>query len=355
MRATYTLLTLGFLLTGCQDYTVTYEDEDPKVPVPGSITGRVCDAAGSSWLADAMVYTNIYDDTGKIQDVRMAFSDRDGYWLLEDLNPDREYTVYVQFGTDVLQEVNVFVGDGEDVELDEPDCFDPVSLNIALITGDYDDIHLVLQNMGFANYTLVDGRDATVLADFLSDIDNLRQYDILFFNGGHEEEEIIYSRNAANDTPEIVLQNLRDYVNEGGSVYASDWAYDVIELAWPEAIDFLGDDRIPNAAQLGEYDLVDASVTDEALSDFLGKTSVEIEYDLPVWPPITSVEGFVSIHLTGTINYREGTSSYTLASVPLLVSFAGGEGRVGFATFRVAANQGPDMSLILQYMMHELR
>ena len=96
-------------------------------------------------------------------------------------------------------------------------------------------------------------------------------------------------------------------------------------------------------------------MTDEALSAFLGTTDVEIEYDLPVWPPMTSVEPYVSIHLTGSVEYREGQSEYQLASVPLLVSFSPGEGRAVFSTFRVAANQSEAMTLIFQYMMYNVK
>ncbi len=208
--------------------------------------------------------------------------------------------------------------------------------------------------MGFQNYTLIDGNDAGAVTAFLTDIENMRRYDLVFFNGGHIEKGILWDSNPANETPAKVVSNLQQYVQEGGSVYATDWSYDVLEVAWPDRIDWLGDDRIRDAAQLGEYDNVAAAVTDESLSSFLGKTGFDIDYDLPVWPPINSVDPTTSIHLTGTVHYSEGQSTYTLASVPLLVSFSDGTGRVGFSTFRIAANHQNDMVLTLQYMMHKL-
>jgi hypothetical protein len=246
------------------------------------------------------------------------------------------------------------LGDGETINLPEPACFDPASLNIAVIAGDYDEMNLLLQNMGFVNYTVVDGLDADVLEGFLSDTANLAPYDILFFNGGHVEEHIFYDTNPANKTPDLVAENLQDYVADGGSVYASDWAYDVVESVWPAAIDFLGDDYTPNAAQLGDYDNVKAIVTDAAMAEFLGSQQANVIFDLPVWPAMNSVEPYVSIHLTGTVHYREGQESYTLASVPLLASFSGGKGRVAFSSFRVAANQTDEMMQIFQYMMYDV-
>ena len=339
---------------GCQDIGIVVPPDINDRGRLGSVTGRVCDQSGMSWQEDAMAYTNVTDDDGIIVDVKRSYSDRDGYWTLPDLLPGREYSIFVQHGSEVLAEELVHVDKGEHVELEEPNCFEPLEVSIALVSGDYDDVHLVLQNMGFANFTLVDGTDADDLAAFLSDSANLDPYDIVFFNGGHAEEGIFYDVNPANTVPETVRQSLSDYVSGGGSVFATDWSYDILELGWPEAVDFLGDDATPNAAQLGEYDLINAMVTDEALAEFLGTESVQIEYDLPVWPPITSVEGFVSIHLTGTVRYREGSSAYTLASVPLLVSFSAGNGRVGYSTFRIAANQSDEMVAILQYMMNEL-
>ena len=147
---------------------------------------------------------------------------------------------------------------------------------------------------------------------------------------------------------------LDEYVWNGGNVVASDWAYDDIELVWPDAIDFLGDDLEPNAAQLGEYAEFEATITDESLKNFIGKDKVSIEYDLPVWPPMVQVEPYVSVHMTGNVSYREGTESYELEDVPLLVSFSGGSGRVAFSTFRVAANRNADMSGIFQYIMYNV-
>jgi len=354
MRHLTALTALGFLVTGCSESTFTIDRDPPAIPEPGSISGRICDPSGAEWLADAQVYTNIFDENGKVVDVRMAFSDRDGYWALDDLAPNREYTVYIQSGGQIIFEDKFIVRDNEDIVIPEPVCFDPQSLNIAVVTGDYDDMQKLLENMGFINYTIVDGKDKDALKGFLTRPENLEPFDVIFLNGGHVEEGIFYSQDPTDRTPEIVGVLLDEYVWNGGNVVASDWAYDDIELVWPEAIDFLGDDLEPNAAQLGEYASFEATVTDDSLEEFIGAGTVEIEYDLPVWPPIVQVEPYVSVHMTGNVSYREGTESYELEDVPLLVSFSGGEGRVAFSTFRVAANRNAEMSSIFQYIMYNV-
>ena len=81
-----------------------------------------------------------------------------------------------------------------EVVLEEPDCFDPLELDVAVITGDYDDFQDVLQHMGFANYELIDGMVGDEMAGFLNDLDKMLEFDIIIFNGGHVEEGLIYPR-----------------------------------------------------------------------------------------------------------------------------------------------------------------
>ena len=70
--------------------------------------------------------------------------------------------------------------------------------------------------------------------DFLLDIDTMNTYDIIFFNCGMPFNWLGHRGQVAT--------NLRDYVDEGGSVYASDWAHMIIEAAWPNQIEFVGND-----------------------------------------------------------------------------------------------------------------
>lgn len=343
------------LATACSDQGLTFKSEDPIVIEPGGFKGRVCDPSGRTWLPDAYVYTNLVGDDGLVYDIAEAYTDIDGNWEIGDLPGDREYEVFVTYGADTLIRETHYIGSGEWYEFDEPDCFDPVSIDIAIVTGDYDNFDLVLNQLGFVNYEIVDGLDGEVLNSFLGDPEVLARFDIIFFNGGFNENHVIYDlEDPANPVPAQNLQNIRDFVAEGGAVYGSDWAYDLIELSWPDQINFVGADEVPDDAQRGDFELVNAVVSDAAMSEYLGAQYVEIQYDLPVWPPIESVDVTTSTHLTGTVPYSDGLSEYTLTAVPLLVSFNGGQGRVVFSTFRVVPNTSDDMLAILQYMMYRL-
>ena len=349
----------GISLAGCteQSFFVGTEDEPPGIE-PGQIIGRVCDPSGRTWLADAVAYTHVLSADGtRILDTKYAYTDRDGYWYMDELPAERTYTFYVQYGSEILDTFTMFVEDSQSIKLEEPDCFDPLALDVAIITGDYDDFSLVLNNLGFANYQLIDGQNYGDVTDFLLDETALSQFDMVFFNGGHIEEDVIYDEDDTVDGTETVagvVTNLQNYVQGGGVVYGSDWAYDVIEAGWPDRIDWVGSDNTPNDAQVGDYDLVEAAVSDGSLAGWLDSNYISVEYDLAVWPPIEKVSGSVSTHIAGNVNYRLGTNVYTLSAVPLLVSFTDGEGKVVFSTFRLARNSSTEMMLVLQYMMYSL-
>ncbi|MCB9779436.1 MAG: hypothetical protein H6742_12795 [Alphaproteobacteria bacterium] len=366
---------LATLAAGCtQDKTFTRIDDSNPVISPGQISGRVCDASGKTWLQDATVYTHVKERGGdRVIETRIAYTDRDGYFLLEELPGEAEYDVLIQFGGDTLgdqQKYGLWLGDGEDKVLAEPDCFDPLTIDVAIISGSYDSFELVLSNMGFANYTEIDGLDRSEVEGFLTDLTAMQSYDIIFFNGGHVEEGLIYEVQDDEDEPglgggeevdtgtipvsEEVMDNIRAYVEGGGSIYASDWAYDVVEQAYPDRLDFVGDDNVPDAAQLGEYDLVSAAVSDASMGAWLDKDYIEVEYDLPVWPPIETASDSVSVHLRGDVTYRQGTVTRNIPTAPMLVSFGAGEGKVVYSTFRVAKNANSDVLQVLQYMMYNL-
>ncbi|MEC8422975.1 MAG: hypothetical protein VX000_04310 [Myxococcota bacterium] len=361
MRLAHSALFAGILstglLTGCNESSFFVKgDPEPPAPENGVVQGRVCDPSGRTWLADALVYTHLTTSDGRIIETATAYSDRDGFWYIDSLPPEREYTFYVQYGDDLIETHTLWVDDGDEVALEEPDCFDPLQLDVAVVAGDYDNFDFVLDDMGFANYYVVNGLLESELSTFLMDLEAMNTYDIIFLNGGHVEENIIYDLEDSDAPAQVatIRQNLFDYVQAGGTLYASDWAYDAVETVWPDRIEWVGDDAVPDDAQHGEYDLVTANIRDAAMADWLGRATLDVEFDLPVWPPMESVDGSVTTHLEGNISYRIGTSSYNLAQAPIMASFTSGEGRVVFSSFRVAKNGTSDMLLLLQYMMYNL-
>jgi hypothetical protein len=361
----WTVATFVAMQVSCSDHVFDPIEDETGNKEPGRIEGRICDPSGRSWLASAMAYTNVVQG-GQLEETRVAYSDRDGFWLLDDLPGDKAYDVYVQYGSEILFDEEVYVPSGRTVQLSEPDCFDPLELKVAVVTGDYDDFQRVIEQMGFENYTIYDGLTTgndicdvceDNLRNFLLDADEMAQFDIIMFNGGHIEEDIVYDLDEGNagDADEI-MGNIVGFVQNGGSIYASDWAYDEIEIGWPSRIDFLNDDAKPNDAEVGGPQTVHATISDGALADWLGREDgrIDIEYDLSTWPAAVSVDNTVSVHVQGSVDVQMGPVHDTVNQSPLLVSFNDGEGKVVYASFRVAANASTDMLLTLQYMMYSL-
>lgn len=140
-----------------------------------------------------------------------------------------------------------------------------------------------------------------------------------------------------------VAERLQAYVRNGGSVLVTDWAYDLVEAAWPDLIDFYGEDTEYDAAQVGMIGTVSADITDERLSDKLGMSVMAVDYDFSNWGVIESVdENDVTVWARGDISYRErdGEGERNLTDVPLLVSAfpeGPGAGRVVVSTYHLDA------------------
>jgi len=348
-----------FGLFGCaSDNTfVTVPDAPPVDPGVGGISGRVCDPDGVDWLPNALVYTNLVDNTGRFYDLRSTLTDEDGNWLIEDVPSGYNHLIYIQKGDEIIEYHEVDVFKNEYTEIPEPDCFDTKIQEVAVVTGDFDDFDQVLEALGVASYTLVDGKGLDELKDFLLDPESMQQFDLIVFNGGHIEDGVIYdTENAANAVPAEIRSNLANYVTQGGSVYASDWAYDVIESVWPDNVDFLGTDHVPDDAQHGVTQVVSASISNQLMAEFVDGDDdfLNINYDLPVWPLIEKVSATTSVHLLGNPTYRIQDSEYVLSSSPLLVSFNGGGGKVVYSTFRFSVNLDSEMTKLMQYVMFEL-
>jgi hypothetical protein len=135
------------------------------------------------------------------------------------------------------------------------------------------------------------------------------------------------------------------FADGGGVLVVSDWAYDLIEYCWPDALEFFGDDLVPDAAQAGMPDAsVSTTVRDEALIEALG-AQVNIAYDYSAWSVIESVGTGTETLLSGTVSYQPSADELPvdLPDAPLLVRFAAGSGIVVYATFHWSA-QAPQLT-----------
>lgn len=153
---------------------------------------------------------------------------------------------------------------------------------------------------------------------------------------------------------------LGTFVNDGGGLYVTDWAYPVITQAFPGRINFLGEDpRIGVAGQMAAV-----SVQDRSLARYMGDDVTTIDLDLGYWAVIDSVAEDVQVLLAGDVQVdptnpprfgppiaesemRCGTGSgangagprgvETLRGKPVTVNFCYGDGVVLYSSLHRSA------------------
>ncbi|MBI1944592.1 MAG: carboxypeptidase regulatory-like domain-containing protein [Deltaproteobacteria bacterium] len=326
-----------------ETFHLTSPDTCELPPPPegsGTIEGRVCAPDGQTWLADATV-TVVRPDGTRAEDT----TDTEGRYTLTGV-PAGEQTVTVVKGS-FSTSLTVTVTEGQTTTVPEDQCqLDPPDIRVAVVSGAWDRVEDVLDDVGVdpANITMYDGSSSAWVAELLGDYSVLSQYDIVFFNCG------VYDFGFSFETQAI--DNLRQYVSMGGSVYASDQAYDVVERAWPNSIDFYGSDNLSNQAQNGrETQDMTGQIVDPGLAGSLASTTIELHYPLLAWAVIQDVFANVTVYIRADAPLMDGT---TLANVPHTVRFSGGQGRVLYTSFHQEANISEQMEHALRILMFEL-
>lgn len=139
-----------------------------------------------------------------------------------------------------------------------------------------------------------------------------------------------------------VIDNLKQFVSEGGTIYASDWAYTYIEKGWPEMIDFY------DSPKVGAAQVADARVIDSGMADFLESSTVQLDFNLSAWVPIRGYNSQeVTVYLVGA------TGDGHVKDKAILVGFPYGKGTVIYTGFHNEAGLGvgPLAQKVLEYMV----
>jgi hypothetical protein len=166
--------------------------------------------------------------------------------------------------------------------------------------------------------------------------------------GEPAEEATIY------DTAQI-LENLRAYVEKGGTIYALDWAYDVIQRTYPDAVKFIGDEAQPDAAQAGVAGLVEATIIDQSLAEILERETISINFRLAEWPVIESTSSSTSVHISADVDLSIPEGDFVLTDAPLLLSQRQGDGMLAVSAFRMGPSANSDMLAAMHYLLVSLR
>lgn len=321
--------------------------EAPEPPAgSGSVDGRVCAPDGTTWLSDATVFVEDADGNRIAQDS----TDSEGRYTLVGVPPGAQ-VVHITKGS-FSATVDVTVSDGQTAVVPEEQCsLIAPDVRIAVVTGDWDRVQDVLAGIGVdaANITTYDGTGAWS-GELLEDFAVLSQYDIIFLNCGVNDSGFRVATETFVNT--IARDNLRQFVTEGGSVYASDWAYAIVERAWSDSIEFAGADEAFGGSKIGRTaTAIPGSISDPQLAAAMGNADIELHYPLAAWVPMTSVAQGVTVYIRGDAPLNDNT---TLTNVPHTVGFNAGAGRVIYTSFHQEPGISEAQERVLDFLMFEL-
>jgi hypothetical protein len=268
----------------------------------------------------------------------------------------------------------------------------PAATRMAVVTGSFDSVQVVLAKLGFGavsasgqlepgseRFDLFDGDDTLPpsypeFVALFQDGDSsgrpdIFNYAIVFLNCGLDET-------VAADPAR--LQILRDYVSQGGRLYVSDLAYDFVEQAFPQYVDFEGSagtaaasPETPEVAQLGDSDITSAATLDPQLQTWLGGVTCGTGASCLNANGTATIEGFLSgwavmagAHASAPSNVRVWVSGpvtfdgqATPVNRPLTVAFNVGSGRVTYTSYHnepFGAVGFVPVERILQFLVFEL-
>ena len=309
----------------------------------GAIEGKVCAPSGGLWLAGADVWVV----QGGAQDA--TTTDNVGHFLLGGVDAGTQ-TLHVQKGSFSTQQ-QVHVVANQTTQLPTPVCVGAASAHVAVVTGN-DKIESILAGAGITDVTLYGSNtgSAGTMQDLLGNPTLLATYDVVFIDCGD------FSSTSFSGTGDVA--NLKAYVQGGGSLYASDWAYDWIDQAFPGEIDFYGNDATLKAARAGDQANVSGNVVDTALATALGHPTLAIDYAYGKWGVAQSVSSGVKVLVTGDVAITDPSTSAhsTLTGAPLAVQFQVGTngGSVVYTSFHNESQSTQDMDTALAYMVFQL-
>lgn len=267
-----TALSLLFLLLSCNK-----DDAAQNYPMPeatGKLTGKVMAKNGVKPIGGAMVF--VLNDQSKLY---YTHTDASGNFSLDAPAGSRELQIQTGGGANFRTTIPINVVAGQTIAIDPGTSRLDQVARMAYVAGNYDSIQTMITDMGY---------DITALTNNdLLDYSIVSQYDIIFLNCGAKQT---MTNQSLMDT------NLANFVTNGGSLYASDWAVAYLSggginsHGCNEANGFIPDDKLCATNNGSTQTVTGASVSDANLAASIGFSSLDIQYDLPAWQQITNYD-----------------------------------------------------------------
>lgn len=341
----------------------------------GGLKGKTCAPSGEPLASADVILSGTDCNTGMPFEMTTRAAG-DGTYEFTDV-PSGRHSLRVTIGSfDSMSEVLVQPDMVTDLTSAAAKvCLDQ-NVTIGVIGGAYDHVEGVLEALNL-DFTLVGGDQAGTYSAseaLLSDLAAMNEYDIIFINCGdlfsRLESHYFFSSGSLTN----VYNNLRAYVQGGKSLYIADWSAPFIEGAFPDAIDFLGDDTDHNESRKGyaEQQII-ADVLTPELQAVLGRNTATIDFpqdpDAGVinnnWAIAESAGAGSTVQLQGNADLCSDGGPFNACpgigdnqpDVPLLVTYKDPSGgTVVFTSFhnerQTALNQ--DMEQILRFLIFQL-
>lgn len=350
-------------------------DVDAALCTPGSVIGVVCAPKAGMNVGLASVSLDVSPDCGGAPWHAETTADAKGLYAFQKVPPGSAQLSFAKGSFKGTTTVTVKAGAQLDLTTqDAKRCLKSGAVKIAVVLGDADHIEKILDDLGFAYETFDSGTSATVdtsaAQKLLMDPAKLGTYDVLFVNCSTVLEKLL------TDNPGV-LDSLQAFVGAGHSLYASDWAWNLVEGAFPDAIQFWGVEKGygkstkgpsatagprqgpgPTMAQkkAGTPALqLDAKLVDPGLAAVLAKPSTTVYQDLGTWVVMKSAGSGSSVAMQAAVSTPQGD----WGTVPLVVSFPVGQGHVVYTSFHNIAQADAggsvaDIKAILSYLVFSL-
>jgi len=219
----------------------------------------------------------------------------------------------------------------------EPTVLGATTGKIAVTPPDFDDIGTVLEGLGFA-YDEIQYEELKLE-------DKLKEYDVVYINCSSDTDYVAEEAGPA----------IASYVRGGGIVYASDYANSIIIEAFPGKINFYSgyedyyedEDADYYSSRIGEAGMVQAQIVDPGLASVIGKSTIEINYDMGSWVVMDSPGSGTKVHMSGPVSL--GYEEEILQNKPYVVSFSEGDGEVLYTSFHNEAQVSSDVQSVLNW------
>ena len=135
-------------------------------------------------------------------------------------------------------------------------------------------------------------------------------------------------------------KSLRDFVENGGTLYASDLRFDALRGAFPEFID-------TGKLNSANPQTMTADIVEPGLQEALAGKKIELRFNSGGWKTAAFKRDKVTVYLEGNIVPQAGGQFFT----PLLVKFTVGKGAVIYTSFHNAAQNSDTEKKLLKYLV----